>query len=414
MQVDMQDKQTGGGGVVSRAPESAKGDEGPDQRRQEMLVVMTALSYIEAHELLGEQQLKDARRSLQALFIRTTGEETMLRKLIDILRVNRDVQAAFGEIGRITDGVSTSCEALSRRVQDFRTALVAFHPTPEENRDFVAPLIGYAQRFLDKVLQFDRMMSLYLHLREEQARRVHEFRVAREASDRLRERLAEIPRGLGGTRSVDAMMRQDLLDSFDFGGAEADLERARRDAVAMGERIAALLRDLRALAELAVPPDARSLANFSGAPVSSADDVYHRFAIGMRRHERVRDLRDTVLEHFRLFHRSHSVFAGDFERLVKAAEAISRNPKDYFDAKLEDYDLRAKRQKLSRLEGLLPFLEHAARLVRRAGDEPAARFSAMLSDLIGVRPSGWSHVAGELLAAKVRAEADMQARMGGA
>ncbi len=71
-------------------------------KQKEMLAVMTALSFIEQNALITQAQLNDARRSLQALFIRTSGEETMLRKLLEILRVNKDLHEAFSSISKIS------------------------------------------------------------------------------------------------------------------------------------------------------------------------------------------------------------------------------------------------------------------------------------------------------------------------
>lgn len=85
-------------------------------KQKEMLIVMTALSFIEQNALITQAQLNDARRSLQALFIRTSGEETMLRKLVEILKVNKDLHEAFSSISKISTNISNSVEIISKKI----------------------------------------------------------------------------------------------------------------------------------------------------------------------------------------------------------------------------------------------------------------------------------------------------------
>ena len=85
-------------------------------RQKEMLIVMTALSFIEESGLISPSQLTDAKKSLQALFIRTSGEETMLRKLIGILKVNKDLHQAFSAISKISASISTGVEIISKKL----------------------------------------------------------------------------------------------------------------------------------------------------------------------------------------------------------------------------------------------------------------------------------------------------------
>ncbi|HSH42476.1 MAG TPA: hypothetical protein VK973_10180, partial [Arenicellales bacterium] len=54
------------------------------EKQKDMLIVLTGLAFIEQNALMTQAQLNDARRSIQALFIRSSGEETMLRKLVEI------------------------------------------------------------------------------------------------------------------------------------------------------------------------------------------------------------------------------------------------------------------------------------------------------------------------------------------
>jgi hypothetical protein len=69
-----------------------------DPQHREALVSMTALYFIEEHALLRPELLEDAKKSLQALFLRTSGEETMLRKLIEILKTTKQIHQSFASI----------------------------------------------------------------------------------------------------------------------------------------------------------------------------------------------------------------------------------------------------------------------------------------------------------------------------
>ena len=74
--------------------------------------------------------------------------------------------------------------------------------------------------------------------------------------------------------------------------------------------------------------------------------------------------------------------------------------------------MRVKRDKLKKYEGLIPFLEMTAPLVREHSKEPFTRFSKRLSDLISLDNEEWEHVSENLLIAKVAAEADLTTRLG--
>ena len=76
-------------------------------KQKEMLLVMITLSFIEDNGLMSSSQLSAAKKSLQALFIRTSGEETMLRKLIEMLKVNHDIHEAFSAISKVSIRIST-------------------------------------------------------------------------------------------------------------------------------------------------------------------------------------------------------------------------------------------------------------------------------------------------------------------
>ena len=112
-------------------------------KQKEMLIVMTALSFIEQNALMTQAQLNVARRSLQALFIRTSGEETMLRKLIEILKVNKDLHEAFSSISKISASISTSVEIISKKINYLKQYISRLQLTPQENSEFFAPFLSF-------------------------------------------------------------------------------------------------------------------------------------------------------------------------------------------------------------------------------------------------------------------------------
>jgi hypothetical protein len=73
--------------------------------------------------------------------------------------------------------------------------------------------------------------------------------------------------------------------------------------------------------------------------------------------------------------------------------------------------LSQKRDKLRKIEGLIPFLEHAARLAADQDMDAYSAFSRQLSAAISERRTQWSHIAEELLRAKVYAEAEISTRL---
>ena len=132
-------------------------------KQKEMLAVMTALSFIEQNALITQSQLNDARRSLQALFIRTTGEETMLRKLLEILRVNKELHEAFSSISKISTSISTTCEIITRKINYLKQYVSRLQLTPTENSEFFSPFLSFTHNFQEKILRFNQHMNAYLN-----------------------------------------------------------------------------------------------------------------------------------------------------------------------------------------------------------------------------------------------------------
>jgi hypothetical protein len=118
-----------------------------------------------------------------------------------------------------------------------------------------------------------------------------------------------------------------------------------------------------------------------------------------------------VLDLFKIYQHSYGMFHLDCNNLSKAMETMFDNSEAYFEAKEEDKDIIAKREKLKMIEGLIPFLEHTATLTLDNAPETYSRFSRRLSDVISEKKSAWAHIAEHLLRAKVQAEADLSTRL---
>lgn len=378
------------------------------EKQKEMLVVLTALSFIEQNALMTQAQLNDARRSIQALFIRSSGEETMLRKLVEILKVNKELHEAFSSIAKISTNVSTSVEVIGRKINYLKQYVSRLQLTPQEQSEFFAPFLGFTHKFLEKTVRFNNLMHQYLEYREGEARRVLEYRVAEDASRRLRDRLS----GQLGSETrgeVEASIRREVLGSFDFASAKQNLADAERDSRLAAREISDLLNEMRVMCQLAMNPDMRD--NASDRVAEKYDDVFMLFTQALKKHSRLAQIQEFIIDYFKVYQRAYGMFVIDFDNFNKAVDTIANNTDDYFESKKEDEDIRVKREKLRKYEGLIPFLEEASSLVVEYSDYPFTKFSKKMSVVISEGDRTWDHVNEELLVAKVAAEADLSTRL---
>jgi len=378
------------------------------EKQKEMLVVLTALSFIEQSALMTPAQLNDARRSIQALFIRTSGEETMLRKLVEILKVNKALHEAFSSITKISTNVTTSVEVIGRKINYLKQYVSRLELTPREHSEFFGPFLAFTHKFQEKTVHFNHLIHHYLELREAEAKRVLEYRVAEKASRRLRERLSSRlgtqPRG-----EVEADIRREVLGSFDFTSAKQNLADAERQSRLAAREITGLLRQMRAMCQLAMNPDMRD--NTADPAAQHYDDVFMLFTRALKRNPRLSQIQDFVIDYFKVYQRAYGLFAIDFDNFNKAVDTITNNTDQYFESKKEDDDIRVKREKLRRYEGLIPFMEEASRLIAEYSDYPFTKFSRKMSGLISEENRVWDHISEDLLVAKVAAEADLSTRL---
>src|SRR3970282_1907221 len=108
-----------------------------DPQHREALVSMTALYFIEEHALLRPELLEDAKKSLQALFLRTSGEETMLRKLIEILKTTKQIHQSFASISSVLSGITRAVQTVDGKVAAYKQDLATMTLRADENAPFV-------------------------------------------------------------------------------------------------------------------------------------------------------------------------------------------------------------------------------------------------------------------------------------
>jgi hypothetical protein len=264
-------------------------------------------------------------------------------------------------------------------------------------------------------------MHQYAEMKEAEARYASIFHIAMEARERLKQRLSGV---LGSqTRGeTETRIKKSVVSSFDYAESESNLEFAQRDVRSKEEEILAQLEDIRMMCQMARNPAMREKSDdtFGRAtnpaikiskPKAGYDDMFTMFAGALRQHPRLLQLKDIVLELFRLFQNSHGMFRLDYDQLNKAMVTMSDNAEAYFEAKEEDKDISHKREKLTLIEGLIPFLERAAILTGENASESYGRFSRRLSDMISEKKTAWTHVAEKLLRAKVQAEAELSTQL---
>ncbi|MHB8743487.1 MAG: hypothetical protein ACYC9L_10220 [Sulfuricaulis sp.] len=401
-------------------------DKPADVQYREALISMTALYFIEDHALLRPDQLTDAKSSLQSLFLRTSGEETMLRKLIDILKTTKQIHQSFASIANVLTGVSRSVQTVDSKVAAYKQTIATLTLSAEENAAFAGPFLSFSQTFLQKVEVLENNLRQYVEFKETEARYNSIYRIAMEARERLRLRLA----GVLGTREhseAESRIRQNVVSTFDYSESESNLQFAQRDAHNKEAEIMSQLDDIRAMCQMAKNPSMRekgddtsppTLSSYSvlpaaksTAPKAEYPDVFALFSKALRAHPHLLQLKDVVLELFKIYQNAYGMFRLDCNNLGKAMETVFDNSEAYFEAKVEDKDIRSKREKLKMIEGLIPFLEHSAVVLPTETAISYGRFSRIMSDVISEKRSAWSHITEHLLRAKVQAEAELSTRL---
>jgi len=372
-------------------------------RQREALISLTAMHYIEEHALLDEAQLSDAKKSLQALFLRTSGAETMLRRLIEVLKVRRNMHSTFSRISGTFQAIRHSIEAMDERAENMRQLIQQTSISAEANAQFVGPFLSFTIRFLQKVGAFEKALERYLLARELEVRTQASHRIAQESRERLRQRLTTS--NLGQTSSnAETRIKDELTTSLNYDEVEARMRAGAKQARAAEAEVQSQLDAINTMCQAATELSKRSVI------VKPEDDILVRFAKLLASDDAVKRIEKPTRELFTLYRKAHSVFQLDFDRLKQALQQLANNSGSYFHAKEEDRDITTKREKLRKIEGLIQFLERAAQLADAPELSACSKFSKAFSEAISERYVTWAFTAENLLAAKVRAEAEMNTR----
>ncbi len=400
-----------------------------DAQQKEALIVMIAIRFIEEHGLLRQEDLLDAKNSLQALFLRTSGQAALLAKLIEVLRATRDIQQTFAGIFNVLGGINKGVAAVDGKVTLLRESLDHLRITAEEHRDFIGPFLSFSQQFQNRLATFARGVGAYVALKENEARLARIYRIAREARNQLRDRLkgdlGRKPRGETETR-----IKEEVVSSFDYGESREKLQHAIAEARTREQEVLAELEEIRKMCQMAMNtamrdkpslgtrPRYRDVPNAvprDAKPPTNAqpeyEDIFTRLADGLHKHPALERLKEPVIELFKLYQHSYGIFALDWNRLQQGIELMMKNTAAYFEAKEEDKDIRAKREKLRCIEALIPFLERGAKMLGEKEFNTYAIYTRRLSDVISEGKTPWVSIAEDLLRAKVLAEAEMSTRL---
>ena len=192
----------------------------------------------------------------------------------------------------------------------------------------------------------------------------------------------------------------------------------------------AQLEEIKAMCQMAMNPAMRERPSLAAKPTTPAkpryrdvpnavprdakpahEDIFTRLTDALGKHPALERLKEPVVELFRLYQNSYGMFALDWNRLQAGIQLMVKNTEAYFEAKEEDKDIRAKRDKLRRIESLIPFLERGAKMLDEKEDNTYTIYTRHLSDVISEEKAAWASVAEDLLRAKVYAEAEMSTRL---
>lgn len=378
-------------------------------QQKESLLMMIVLNFSEENKLLNNEQLEDARASLRALFIRATGEETMLRKLIGILRVNRSINQTFSDMTRVLEGITNSRKSLEAKHEMLKAKLKTMEITVDENKDFIGILLGFSNNFLKNVTAFEQHMHEYREIRENEARTAHIFRLAQEARERLKNKFE----GEGSEDNQhEQQVKKKVYQSFNYADAESECSYAKRSAESAGKEIENSLKQFHQMCQMAMKPEMRTPLKIDADSSSKAyPDIYTFSMNAMKKHARLKILIPIIQELLQMYQHSFGMFMLDFGKFSKAIAPMVENTEDYFNAKENDEDERTKQMKLKQIESLIAFIEAVSILLKDGGQYSYPSFSTAVTKLITYSSAKWIGIGEELLLMKVRVEARLSTRL---
>ncbi len=378
---------------------------------KEALISMTTLLFIQEHRLLTPEQLADAKKSLQAMFLRASGEETMLRKLIEVLKTNKQLNQAFSDISKVQAGIGKSVLFLDDKITHIRQTFEDMDVSAEETRDFVGPFLLFAEEIFKHSENYHRYVLKYLELKEDEARKAHMYRIAHEARLRLRQRLSG-DLGSDTHGELESKIKKEVIETFDYGETESNLKYAKRESRSVEKEINQIIENMSSMCQMVKNPSMREKdEEDKSEEESNYHDVYTLLLHALKKYPRLKGVKKDILELFKIFQHSHGMFRLDFGKLNKAIEPMINETEAYFEAKEEDEDIRAKRDKLEKIEALIPFLERTAHTLADSATIVYTKFSKKISDTITERKTPWEGINEELLRLKVVAEAELSTRI---
>jgi uncharacterized protein YoxC len=378
-------------------------------QEKESLLMLIVINYAEEHGLLNAEQLEDARASLRSLFLRATGEETMLRKIIGILKINRALNKTFSEMSSILTGIKKSHQSLVSKHDALEKQLASLVVTPEENAHFVRPLLEFSSDFVRAVTDFDRQMTEYKTAKELEARSAHIYRLAQEARVRLKQRFEK---GATEESRQEEQVKQRVYQAFNYAEAESEYRYNKRSADKTRDEISNSLKDFHLTCQMAMKPEMRSTQKInSTAGKQPCVDIYTITVKAMNSFPRLRSLVPAVQDQLKLYQRSFGMFMLDFDKFNNALGPMVENTEDYFQAKEQDEDVRTKQKKLADIEALIAFIEDVSQMLHNGHDYTYSKFSIAISSHITRAAAKWSPIAEQLLHMKVAAEAELITRL---
>ena len=240
-----------------------------DAQQKEALIVMITILFIEEHGLLRQEDLEDAKKSLQALFLRASGQATLLIKLIEVLRATRNVHQTFASIFIILTGIGKGVTAVDGKITLLRESLDQHKVTAEEYRDFIDLFLSFSQNFHRRLSAFAREIEAYVELKENEAKLAHIYRIARDARNQLRDRLkgdlGSKPRG-----KTESRIKDEVVSSFNYGESRESLELAIAESHSKEGEVLAQLEEIKAMCQMAMNPAMRERPP---CPPRQADDT---------------------------------------------------------------------------------------------------------------------------------------------
>ena len=378
-------------------------------QQKETLLMLIVINYAEEHGLLNAEQLEDARASLRALFLRATGEETMLRKIISILRINRALHSTFGEMANILAGIKKSHQSLMGKHAALEKQLAAMVETPDEIAHFARPLLEFSSDIVRTVAEFSRQMTEYKEAKELEARSAHIYRLAKEARARLKQRFEQ---GATEENQQEEHVKQKVYQSFNFAEAESDYLYHKRSAKSIRDEISSSLKDFQLMCQMAMKPEMRSAHKIIGkAGKQNNVDIYTITQKAMLRFPRLKPLTPAIQDQLKLYQHSFGMFMLDFEKFNNSLRPMIENTENYFQAKEQDEDVRTKQKRLADIEAMIAFVEDVSKLLHDGHGYLYPQFSIAISKHITRPDSKWAPIAEQLLHMKVAAEAELSTRL---